>query len=358
MKKSAVNTDWSALDAVKPAPPSKARPAAPRASLPADVPAAGLNPKDVFSAMLGGKRSAEFKNANKARPKNAADRAAESLAERERAADMISQLADELDRQAELARAAEERADAAETRAAEAEQRTNEAEERVADADKRARAEAERTAKESAALVTARAATADAKREIRSLGKKLAEAEKKQSDLESELEEARFAAENAKVREQDVLEFRAEYLRRELDDARRLPVATLLRGIPPGMVKEVFAGEIYDHVRDALENELKSAVAGGRDRHAEILEAVLAANPGTNHLADLRKRTALVVKRAGGFVDERDLRELEKIGFKVVSGSKHHKIRWGRGQVAVSKTGSDRAHGMENCARDLVNTAF
>ena len=335
-KNSSRDTPWSALDGFVPDPPS-AKPARPAAeeAVPAEAAAAGT-PADMFSAMLGGKRAQGYSGPkDRVRAKNAADRAEEEIARRERAAETMEALAEELDRQAAAADEAGRRAAEAEAAAAESAKR------------------AEESARDAAA---ARAAAESLRAENASLADRLAAAEKRAGEIEAGLAAAKERIESGE--ETAALRFRADFLERELERASRMPVQALLRAIGADAVREIFPGEVYCHVREALAGALDAAVAGGRLRRAEILEAVLAANPDDGRLAGLRERTSLAVKRAGGSPGRQSLAEFEKIGFKVVEGSKHYKLRWGRGHATIPKTGSDGAHGTGNTAADLNNTAF
>ena len=321
-KRSKSNADWSALDGFKPSAPANNR------NPPQRERPAGDAPDGLLAEMLGGRRDGARSAAGRVKRAAVADAAAGAAAECDRAAGMLAEVSEELDRQAALAAAAEERAAVAE--------------------EERGRAEA--AAAEADALAGSLAKERDAARE------RAGALEKENAALKAELDGLREKA--ALAGGGPSLRFRAEFLERELAEARRLPSRTLLRAPGSGVVKEIFAGEIFEHVAEALAGALSDASASGRDRRAEILEAVLAANPVQGRLAGLREKTAAIVKGAGRFVGAEELAALEKLGFKAVSGAKHNKIRWGRVQVAVSKTPSDNAHGAQNCVRDICNAAF
>lgn len=314
------DSPWKALDGLKPFSPP-----------PASTPAPANNPEPaggLFSELLSGRRAAPFSARRIARAKNAADSARESAEERERLADDLLEVSAELENQAALR-------ETAETRAAECE---------AALAAERALLEAER--ERSASLAEA----LDAAR--KELDRAKAAADSLRAELEKTKDETRRAAETSSDR------FRAEFLERELAEARRLPQNALLRMPPPGSVAEVFSGEIFEHVSEALRDALSAACAAGRDRRAEILEAVAAANQPAGKLERLRGEVRAILKDAGKYISPDILAKLESLGFKSISGKKHNKLRWGRGCAPVSKTPSDAAHGALNTAHDICNIAF
>ena len=326
MQKGKTLTDWSALDGVKPSGRAKAAPRAVPAVQP-DVFPGGASPGDVFSAMLGGRRGA-VPGREKVRPKNSFDKIAEASAARERTADILEETAAELDRQSALAANAEERA-----------------------------AEALRAAEEArTACAAALAAKEAAKKESAGLRARLASAEARAASLEARALAAEEAA--GKAADRNAALFRAEMLERELAQARRLPSSVLLRAPVPGSANEVFAGEIYEHVVEALAGALKDAAAARRDRRAELLEAVLAANQSSGGLSRLREETKKALEESGRSIGEREIANLEKLGFKYAKGARHPKFRWGRAVYAIPSTPSDGAHGARNTARDLCNMAF
>ena len=58
-----------------------------------------------------------------------------------------------------------------------------------------------------------------------------------------------------------------------------------------------------------------------------------------------------------GGTGNRERRNLEKIGFKCVSGNKHWKLDYANVRIPISKTPSDR-RGAQNAATDIANRCF
>ncbi len=125
----------------------------------------------------------------------------------------------------------------------------------------------------------------------------------------------------------------------------------------PGTLSEKFAGEIREHLLEALSDALSAAENAGRDRRARLLEAVLCANPPTGELRRRREAVKQIVKGAGAFLDDSAISALEKLGFRYVSGNKHHKLEWAGIRFPVAKTPSDHRSCL-NSSNEINNRAF
>ena len=127
--------------------------------------------------------------------------------------------------------------------------------------------------------------------------------------------------------------------------------------VAPMALSEKFPGEIHEHVVEALSDAYEAAEAGGRDRRARILEAVLCANPSSGELEHRREAVKQIVKDAGAALDNAALAELEKLGFRYISGNKHHKLEWAGIRFPLAKTPSDYRACL-NSAAEIANRVF
>ena len=125
---------------------------------------------------------------------------------------------------------------------------------------------------------------------------------------------------------------------------------------PVGLA-EKFAGEIHEHVLETVKDAYRSAEAAGRDRRARILEAILAANPMSGELERRRAEVKQIVKEAGASLDDAAIADLEKLGFRYISGNKHHKLEWAGIRFPLSKTPSDYRSCL-NSAAEINNRVF
>ena len=73
-----------------------------------------------------------------------------------------------------------------------------------------------------------------------------------------------------------------------LVEAQRTSLSSTVLLDKPDGVSEKFTGEIREHLLEALADAQRAADAGGRDRRARILEAILCANAPTGELARRR----------------------------------------------------------------------
>ena len=125
----------------------------------------------------------------------------------------------------------------------------------------------------------------------------------------------------------------------------------------PSELAEKFFGEIREHVVETLAEAYRAAEAGGRDRRARVLEAVLVTNPPTGELEQRRAEVKQIVKEAGSTLDNAALAALEKIGFRYISGNKHHKLDWAGIRFPIAKTPSDYRACL-NSAAEINNRVF
>ncbi|MCQ2393122.1 MAG: hypothetical protein MJ249_02445 [Kiritimatiellae bacterium] len=125
----------------------------------------------------------------------------------------------------------------------------------------------------------------------------------------------------------------------------------------PSELAEKFFGEIREHVVETLAEAYRAAEAGGRDRRARVLEAVLVTNPPTGELEQRRAEVKQIVKEAGSTLDNTALAALEKIGFRYISGNKHHKLDWAGIRFPIAKTPSDYRACL-NSAAEINNRVF
>ena len=148
-----------------------------------------------------------------------------------------------------------------------------------------------------------------------------------------------------------------ERLQALLAEAQRTSLSSTVLLEKPDGVTEKFTGEIREHLLEALADAQKAADAGGRDRRARILEAILFANARTGELARRRDAVKQIMKDAGSFIDDSAIAELEKLGFRYVSGANHHKLDFAGIRFPVSKTPGDRRSCL-NSAAEICNRVF
>ena len=91
--------------------------------------------------------------------------------------------------------------------------------------------------------------------------------------------------------------------------------------------------------------------------HLGILEAVLGANPPTGELESRREAVKQIFKEAGSKLSPAALAQLEKLGFRYVSGNKHHKLEWAGIRFPLAKTPSDYRACL-NSAAEIANRVF
>ena len=218
----------------------------------------------------------------------------------------------------------------------------------------RAGAGEERTAELKAAL-EAKDAALDA------IAKEKAEAEERIAELERQLAEER-EAHIAAIRERDRLQGECGRLQGELRKCgENAPVAAPVEAAPvvqseppkptqgilvaPAMAAEVFPGEVREQVVATLLDGLGTAERSGRERRAEILRYVLAANQSAGELERRRAELRQILKNAGYYNDPKPL---ERLGLRLISGRTHWKLQYANVRVVMSKTPSDYRANLNN----------
>lgn len=146
-------------------------------------------------------------------------------------------------------------------------------------------------------------------------------------------------------------------LENSLEEARSTSLSTPVLLEKPDAFGEKFRGELREHVLDAIAQSYRAAEAAGHDRRARILEAVLVANPMTGELDARREAVKQILKDAGSALDDSAVAELERLGFRYVSGNRHHKLDWAGIRFPLSKTPGDRRAAL-NSAAEIVNRVF
>ena len=146
-------------------------------------------------------------------------------------------------------------------------------------------------------------------------------------------------------------------LQEMLIEAQRTSLSSTVLLDKPDGISEKFTGEIREHLLEALADAQRAADAGGRDRRARILEAILCANACSGELARRRDEVKQVMKDAGSFIDDATIAALERLGFRYVSGSNHHKLDYAGIRFPVAKTPSDHRSCL-NSAAEICNRVF
>ena len=141
----------------------------------------------------------------------------------------------------------------------------------------------------------------------------------------------------------------------ETKEPPHLPPTTFLS--LPTTPTEKFEGEIREHVLEALVEAARTAGQGGRERRAQILESVLCGNSPSGELQRRRETVKKIVKDAGSTLDDHAIAELERLGFRYVSGNKHHKLDWAGIRFPLAKTPSDHRASL-NSASEINNRVF
>lgn len=121
-----------------------------------------------------------------------------------------------------------------------------------------------------------------------------------------------------------------------------------------GAIVETFAGETRELVLATLADALDTARQSGRERRAEVLAGVLAANRATGELERRKAELRQILKDNGYFNDPRPL---ERLGMKLISGRNHWKLQYGNVRVTLAKTPSDFRANL-NSATEIANRCF
>ena len=221
----------------------------------------------------------------------------------------------------------------------------------------------ERTAELKAALETKDAA-------LDAIAEEKAEADARIAELEQQLAAEREAHEAA-VRERDRLQGECGRLQGELRKCgENAPVAAPVEAAPvvqseppkptqgilvaPATAAEVFPGEVREQVVATLLDGLGTAERSGRERRAEILRYVLAANQSAGELERRRAELRQILKNAGYYNDPKPL---ERLGLRLISGRTHWKLQYANVRVTMSKTPSDYRANLNN-GSEIANRCF
>lgn len=124
--------------------------------------------------------------------------------------------------------------------------------------------------------------------------------------------------------------------------------------VAPATATEVFPGEVREQVVATLLDGLGTAERSGRERRAEILRYVLAANQSSGELERRRAELRQILKDAGYYNDPKPL---ERLGLRLISGRTHWKLQYANVRVTMSKTPSDYRANL-NTASDTANRCF
>ncbi len=205
---------------------------------------------------------------------------------------------------------------------------------------------------------------------LAALAEEKAAADERIADLERQLAEER-EAHVAAVRERDRLRGDCGRLQGELRRrGENAPVAAPVVAAPvvqsappkptqgilaaPATVAEVFPGEVREQVVATLLDGLGSAERSGRERRAEILRYVLAANQSSGELERRRAELRQILKDAGYYNDPKPL---ERLGLHLISGRTHWKLQYANVRVTMSKTPSDYRANLNN-GNEIANRCF
>ena len=214
------------------------------------------------------------------------------------------------------------------------------------------------------AALEAKAAALDA------LAEEKAAADERIAELERRLAAERDAREAA-ARERDRLQGECGRLQGELRKtadkgavaapAQPAPVAQAEPQKPTrallaanGAIAEAFPGEVREQVLAALADALLAAQQSGRERRAEILRYVLAANQSSGELERRRAELRQILKDAGYYNDPKPL---ERLGLRLISGRTHWKLQYANVRVTMSKTPSDYRANLNN-GSEIANRCF
>ena len=194
--------------------------------------------------------------------------------------------------------------------------------------------------------------------------------ERRIAELERQLAEER-EAHIAAIRERDRLQGECGRLQGELRKCgENAPVAAPVVAAPvarveptkppqgilvaPATAAEVFPGEVREQVVATLLDGLGTAERSGRERRAEILRYVLAANQSSGELERRRAELRQILKDAGYYNDPKPL---ERLGLRLISGRTHWKLQYANVRVTMSKTPSDYRANLNN-GSEIANRCF
>ena len=122
-------------------------------------------------------------------------------------------------------------------------------------------------------------------------------------------------------------------------------------------IDEMCQDEMKDFLLELVGRELRNMPADARCRRKELCEAILACNRETGRRAALCRDVCDAVKNWKARTEQ--ITKLEALGFTVIKGKKHYKLRWHDSGyfTALSASPSDFRTG-ENSAADTVYLFF
>ena len=124
--------------------------------------------------------------------------------------------------------------------------------------------------------------------------------------------------------------------------------------VAPAMVVVFFPCLLCVQVVETLLDGLGTAERSGRERRAEILRYVLAANQSSGELERRRAELRQILKDAGYYNDPKPL---ERLGLRLISGRTHWKLQYANVRVVMSKTPSDYRANLNN-GSEIANRCF
>ena len=122
-------------------------------------------------------------------------------------------------------------------------------------------------------------------------------------------------------------------------------------------IDEICRDEIKDFLLELVRRESANLPADARCRRKDLCEAILACNRETGERAKLRKEVCDAVKNWKAQAEQ--IAALERLGFTVIKGKKHYKLRWRDSGyfTALSASPSDLRSGANSVA-DTVSLFF
>ena len=91
-------------------------------------------------------------------------------------------------------------------------------------------------------------------------------------------------------------------------------------------IDEICRDEIRDFLLELVRREYANLPADARCRRKDLCEAILACNKETGERARLRREVCDAVKNWKAQSEQ--IATLERLGFTVIKGKKHYKVRW------------------------------
>lgn len=125
-----------------------------------------------------------------------------------------------------------------------------------------------------------------------------------------------------------------------------------------GREEDLYPGEVFGIMRDALEDGATRVLADSRRQH--VLASVLDAKPKDEDFAASMKKQLKDLLRGSRSVDSKIRRGLEAMGFTITEEGKHYKLVFqddDRYTFALAKSGSDHRGGL-NAASDIGRLLF